>query len=374
MTNVYEFKALKIRQPIGDFFVCVMPSSSLIEISASDIRRLKDAELDEYIGIQRRLNPSRMKEIRSYVNSYDATFPTAIILAVTDESADFDEENSLLSLHPGPETEGSDIAAIIDGQHRIEGLKAFKGEEFDIPVCIFVGADLQTKATIFATVNLAQTKVNRSLAYDLLTYEKRETPQKICHQIAVSLDRMEESPFHKRIKRLGVATEGRSRETLTQATIVEMLLRFVSDNPNRDRNDLWFLRRRQELLKVDDAKFPFRKLYLEEKESEILANVVNFFLAVRNRYPASWDDVTRKGNILPKTNGFLALMRALKKLYPILTRKLDKEILSSKDYSEFMSSIPLEDSEFTTDTFPAGTSGEAKLFGLLDGAIEELYG
>jgi len=351
-----------------------MPSSSLIEISASDIRRLKDAELDEYIGIQRRLNPSRMKEISSYVNSYDATFPTAIILAVSDDSADFYEENSLLSLHPGPNSEGSDIAAIIDGQHRIEGLKAFKGEDFDIPVCVFVGADLQTKATVFATVNLAQTKVNRSLAYDLLTYEKRETPQKICHQIAVSLDRMEESPFYKRIKRLGVATEGRARETLTQATIVEELLKFISDDPNRDRNDLWFLKRRQELISIDESKFPFRKFYLEEKESEILANVVNFFLAVRKRYPKSWDEVKRKGNILPKTNGFLALMRALKKLYPTLSKKLDKEVLSSSDYSDFMNSIPLKDSEFTTDTFPAGTSGSAKLFGLLDSAIEELYG
>jgi DGQHR domain-containing protein len=349
-----------------------MPSSSLIEISASDIRRLKDAELDEYIGIQRRLNPSRIKEIRSYVNSYDATFPTAIILAVSDASADFDEEKGVLSLHSGPDHAGSDIAAIIDGQHRIEGLKALKGEVFDVPVCVFVGADLQTKATIFATVNLAQTKVNRSLAYDLLTYEKRETPQKICHQIAVSLDRMEESPFFKRIKRLGVATEGRSRETLTQATIVEMLLEFISDNPNRDRNDLWFLKRRRELIKVDNSKFPFRRLYLEEKESEILANVVNYFLAVRKRYPASWEEVSRKGNILPKTNGFRALMRALKKVYPILSRRLEKEVLSSSDYSEFINSIPLDDSEFTTDTFPAGTSGEAKLFGLLDGAIEEL--
>lgn len=368
----YCFPALRVRQPIGDFFLCVMPHTHLVEISAADIRRLKDAELDEYIGIQRRLNSSRMSQIVSYVNSYDATFPTSVILAVDDSCAEFDESSRELRLHKGKGHDGADIAIIIDGQHRIEGLKAFRGRDFDIPVCVFIGADMQTKATIFATVNLAQTKVNRSLAYDLLAYEKSETPQKVCHQIAVSLDRMEESPFHQRIKRLGVATEGRERETLTQAVVVEMLLPFISDDPNRDRNELWSLTKRLGLQKVDTTHHPFRKLYINGEDGKIVANLANFFIAVRSRYTRSWEDVGRKGNVLPKTNGFRALMRALREVYPRLSTRKGDDLLTSTDYGEFVSRIPLNDDDFTTDTFPPGTSGEAALFSKLKAAIAEL--
>ncbi|MGC9417445.1 MAG: DGQHR domain-containing protein [Rhodovulum sp.] len=368
----FSFPALSISQPIGEFYLCVMDHSDLIAVSSSDIRRLKDSEFDEYIGIQRRLNPSRMKEIRNYVNSYDASFPTSVILAVDSRNAEYDVEQRVLSLFPEQGGNGEDIAVIIDGQHRIEGLKAFKGEDFEVPVCIFVGPDMQTKSTIFATVNLAQTKVNRSLAYDLLAYEKKETPQKVCHKVAVSLDRMEESPFHKRIKRLGVATEGRSGETLTQATVVEALLPFVSDDPLRDRNDLWRFEIRRQLQNVDDRKFPFRRFYLSGDDDLILANVINFFLAIRQRYPESWDKVREKGNVLPKTNGFRALMRALRVVYPILRDKKEKDVLRSADYAGFVNAIPLEDHEFTTETFPAGTSGEARLFEYLKEAIPEL--
>jgi len=100
--------------------------------------------------------------------------------------------------------EMNDIAKIIDGQHRIAGLEGL-AEQTDLELggAIFVGADIATQANIFATVNLAQTKVNRSLAYDLLDYEKMRSPQKSAHHIAVALDQIEGSPFYRRIKTAG---------------------------------------------------------------------------------------------------------------------------------------------------------------------------
>jgi hypothetical protein len=58
----------------------------------------------------------------------------------------------------------NDIASIIDGQHRIEGLiKAFNKPhenetKFQLNITIFVDLDMDNQSMIFATVNKAQTK------------------------------------------------------------------------------------------------------------------------------------------------------------------------------------------------------------------------
>ena len=44
------------------------------------------------------------------------------------------------------------------------------------------------------------------------------------------------SPFYQRIKRLGVATEGRFGETITQATFVQSLMKYISKNEMKDRD------------------------------------------------------------------------------------------------------------------------------------------
>lgn len=78
--------------------------------------------------------------------------------------------------------------------------------------------------------------MNKSLAYDLFEYAKTRSPEKTCHEIVVALDKLSDSPFQGRIKRLGVATEGRFGETLSQATIVKGLLPYISKDPLSDRD------------------------------------------------------------------------------------------------------------------------------------------
>ena len=89
---------------------------------------------------------------------------------------------------------------------------------------------------LFSIVNLAQTKVNRSLVYDLFSLARSRSPEKTCHEVVVALDKMDESPFHHRIKRLGVATEGRFGETLSQATVVKGILPYITNDPLADRD------------------------------------------------------------------------------------------------------------------------------------------
>lgn len=79
-------KFLKVTQPIGEFYCCVMKARDLYSISYSDVRRLEEEQsednIDTYLGIQRELNKSRVKKIREYIGSVDATFPNSIIVAI----------------------------------------------------------------------------------------------------------------------------------------------------------------------------------------------------------------------------------------------------------------------------------------------------
>lgn len=240
----FSFPCIRVEQPIGSFYVGTIPSDALCELTWVDIRRIEgERGFETYLGIQRPLDPKRVAQLTEYVRSPDACFPTAVIIAVPAACATYDEGKRQMTLReylePGEgeeKIEFQHIAKVIDGQHRIEGLRSYDGGKFHVSVSLFVDMDIADQAYVFSTVNLAQTKVHKSLVYDLFDLAKTRSPQKTCHNIAVALDRDERSPFSQRIKRLGVATQGRFNETITQSTFVEALLRYISGNPNQDRN------------------------------------------------------------------------------------------------------------------------------------------
>lgn len=368
--SILRIPAHPVRQPIGEFYVGVVSHRDLIQISFADMRRI-EKELDRYVGIQRRLVPQRVSEIERFVNGIDATFPTSIVLAIPGNCARYDEATKELVISEGvDESTGEpirffEVAKILDGQHRIEGLKGFNGESFQLTVSIFVEADIADQAYVFATVNLAQTKVNRSLVYDLLDYATARSPQKSCHDIAVALDKHPSSPFVDMIKRLGSATPGRSGETLTQATFVSALLPFISADPLGDREKL----ARGKSLKRDDTEYPrtpFRWLWLEERDTDVARLLIEYFAAIAERWPAAWRS-REKGNMLPRTNGFRAFMRFLKNLY--LAEKFQPDeaepSIPRERVLETLKKVPLSDQDFTTTRFAPGTSGEKALYDLL---------
>ena len=366
-----SFRALPVEQPIGVFFVGVMDARDLVEISVADVRRLHESEFDEYIGIQRRLDPSRSRDLKKYVLSYDATFPTGIILAVREQNAFWDEAAGTLTLRATDDIPLIEVASIIDGQHRVDGLTAIRERGFEVTVSVFVGADIATQANIFATVNLAQTKVNRSLVYDLLDYEKKRSPQKSAHHIAVALDQLRDSPFHHRVKRLGSATPDRKNETVTQAALVESLLTLMSSDPMSDRNAFLRAILPENPSWEEHLRHPFRQMFLDEKETDITRVVLNLFKAVENRWPNSWNDLDRKGNVLPKTNGLKAVMRFLKPLYIILSGDNRHFVPSVDDFQQFIDRVDLKDDDFNITTFPPGTSGESRLYKMLMATLDE---
>lgn len=386
-----KLPVLKVDQPIGVFFIASMKAKDLVSISYSDVRRLaKDRrDLEKYLGIQRPVSPSRIKQIKKYIESPDATFPTSVILSVDEKCAELEEAGDglgYLTLQPFLSDDESveasintrKIAKVIDGQHRIA---AFMDEKenwtfddetrnFDINVAIFVGADVAEQANVFATVNLQQTKVNKSLVYDLTELAKTPSPFKTCHNVAVVLDAEESSPFHERIKRLGTATPGRKKEPLTQQSFVESLVKFVSSDPVADRNLLLEGKRLKRADFNTLKERPFRNLFIDGEELDIAEILFNFFDAVREKWPNSWQAINVTGNLLPRSNAFKALMRYLKDdVYLSLVGNDIGRIPSKKEFLPFFDDIDLKDEDFIARNFVPGSGGQSTFLKLLRGQV-----
>lgn len=360
-----SIKCIKVTQPIGEFYIGSIRSKDLKEITFSDVRRMEgERGFETYLGIQRPLSPGRVKEISAYTKTADACFPTAVLLSVKGYCAEFNPENCSLTLTPYRSDDNdpresvpyTHIANVIDGQHRIAGLHNYEKDDFEVNVSIFVDIDVSTEAHLFSTVNLAQTKVNKSLVYDLYELATKKSPQKLCHEIAVTLDSNPKSPFHNRIKRLGAAQPHNVPGSITQAAFVQSLIKYLSSNPMKDR-DSYLRGRTPSASEGDPNKQIFRKFMLDNLDYDLVDILWDYFEAVQRRWPTAWHSQD-KGIILSKTNGFMALMRYLKDAYVAIGKnKPDLE-----DFSAIFQRMNFQDNYFSTDNFKPGTSGESSLY------------
>jgi DGQHR domain-containing protein len=361
----------------GEFYIGVIPYQDLIDITFTDRRKLAgEKDYENYLGIQRPLDLKRVKQITQFIETEDSFFPTAIIIAIPGECASFNDDESILTLKGYKDDvkniSFNEIARVLDGQHRIEGLKNSNIlKTFEINVSIFIDMDIADQAYLFSTVNLAQTKVNKSLVYDLFDLAKSRSPQKVLHNCAVALDKHKDSPFYQRIKRLGVSTEGRFNESITQATFVEALMKYISKNPVEDRN-IYLKGKKPELVQdIEKGDLIFRNLFIQGKDLELVDIIWNYFESISRKWNKAWNDFS-PGTILNKTNGFKALIRFLKPVY--LSLSTIGEVPTTKDFDKIISKINLKDEFFNVDEFKPGSSGESRLYSTLlkESGIEKI--
>ncbi len=374
--NYIKSNFIKVSQPLGDFFIGKMRFEELLKISFADVRRIERDEqtgYESYFGIQRKLSEKRVKEISEYVTTMDATFPSSILLAIDEFTLDmntletsenpniiFSEITNILEIK-----NEENIAHIIDGQHRVFGLKkaldngglfSQKIKDFELIVTIFVNMDDENQALVFSTINKAHTKVNKSLVYDLFDLAKTRSPQRTVHNVVKLLNERDESPFKNKIKMLGFA-EDTKKETIAQATLAELILSNMSKNAMLDRD---YLKRGKSLEKYtvnDLKKYFFRNWFINEEDAKIARLVWNYFKVVEEKWEEAWNDNTK---ILSKSTGVISLMRFLRDV--VEHYNASDRIITIEEFKTIFDKIEITNKEFTNDEFKSGGVGQAKLY------------
>ena len=359
-----QIKCLEATQPIGTMYIGVIDSDDLVFISYADVRRLLDAsdnrEVEDYIGIQRKLDPKREKDIGKYVNLVDSSFPNSIILSISSDDAKYDKEKGEMTINYK-----DTVAKVLDGQHRIAGLQHYKGGQnsFQCIVTIYIDMDLEDQAILFATINKEQKNVSSSLVSDLFAFANSRSPQKTAHNIVRALNIKEGSPFYKKIKILGTAIN-KDLETITQATFAKSLIQYISKDPQTDRD--FYKRNINTDIKLDlpdekeAEKYFLRRLFIEdEKDLKIAQIIYNYFHAVQKKWPDAWNNIT-PNIILNRSAGFIALMRLFKHAYKSFN-KPDSVINKDEFYSIF-EDIDMNDEDFNKDDYVPGSSGQGDLY------------
>ena len=351
-----SYPVIPFEQPAGTFYLSVIPAADVIRMSQATPRIFDPETLTSRGGIQRQPSKPRLSLIAEYAASGDATFPTAILLAVSGEHCTVEDGQITIT--------GDHVADIVDGQHRLLGIQLGNvADQFALPVVFMIDATEEEKALVFATINGTQTKVPASLVYELFGVSESRSPAKTAHEIARALNSMPSSPLFRRLKMLGRKSFPGTTESLSQGTFVKLLLPHITRDPF---GDMQRIKNRQ-----PPRVFPeciFNEYFREEKDSVILKILLNTFDSAKRVWPQEWNNPT--DFVLSKTLGFSGIMKAL----PALMQSGKEQADLSTSYfdgvfQEVKRVMHAQDMSFTTDYFSPGARGEAKLRDLIRDAI-----
>ncbi|MCQ2159472.1 MAG: DGQHR domain-containing protein [Bacteroidales bacterium] len=308
--------ALKVSQPIGCYYLTSLNASELCPIVK--VNTLKDGK-----GPQRDPNKGRITEISNYCDDPDATFPTAIIVSINEKDGDvtftYNDLNHELCI-----TYNTTIGEVIDGQHRILGLKkSSNAKAFDLPVVFVVNPTNEQKAYIFSIINSKQEKVNASHIYELFGVIEQRSPYKTAHNVARVMNYSKQSPFYHRLKMLGKIDQGQLDATLSQGSFAKRLVSLISKNPDDDQRNI----KRDKPL-TDDPKCPFRKYFIDDRDDVIIAIMSNCFNALSKVFSEEWSDP--KQFILWKSTGYNAIIDSIPETFELAKRigRIDESLFT----------------------------------------------
>ena len=383
LTFPLSVKALRVEQPLGVFYLAVLPARLLLQVAFSDALSAtwsEESQTYELHGTQRLRDPKRLKPIASYIDREDSAFPNSIILA-----ANYRRDTGLLEEAGAPEdnevaddgdeklwfvTESNDgchvltipssdkLVSVIDGQHRLFSFAEAipKRLKMDLLCAIFLDLPRPYQAQLFATINSNQKPVDKSLTYEMFGYNIEEeeeefwSPDKLAvyftRRLAVDLD----SPLRGRIQiapvrdaALNARTTGRSWKVST-AVIVEGIMRLYTSNPKADTANLLKDRRkvRGAIETMRSDRSPLRSSYLSMKDAVIYTLVRNYLVACDRVFWAT----ARPDSFITKTVGIQALLDILRRIAKSSVESRDISVLSFSTRLEAAAQIDFSGEEY----------------------------
>lgn len=359
-----RLSALKVVQPLGVFYITVMPAWLLLDVAYSDAlsASLREGGVGyDLTGTQRLRQPKRLQPIADFINRYDSAFPNSIILAAnfrkedglieddealnedgnldppkhlkwTIDEGNLDDGNHDMNGEPGTcvltiPTRGK-LASIIDGQHRLFGFAQpgiiVERLNMNLICSVFMELPRPYQAEIFATINSTQKPVDKSLTYELFGYNINEeseghwSPDKLAVFLTRKLGTESISPLKGRI---AIAPKrDRALEELDKvggwkvstAAVVEGIMRLVTTNPKKDTTNLLAEdgRQRKDIADLRSDKSPLRSAYINIQDEPLYLLVLNYLKACDSVF---WSRAG-EGSFIVKTVGVQALFDILRKI------------------------------------------------------------
>lgn len=381
----YKVPVVQINQPIGVFYAGTLDSRLLLDVCYSKPAQVIAASEGtrgySVDGGQRVQKPERFKDIAKYIDTTEATFPNSIILSANiNENGLIEDDDDKRWRIEKSNIDGvfylviptkEKLASIIDGQHRVFAFEqSVINCDMQLLCSIFFDLGFPYQSYIFSTINSNQVKVDRSLAYEFFGFSLDNeppdswSPEKLAVYIGRLLNTNDDSPLCKHIE-IGLQdlsdSFGVKGWGISMATIVDGIVRLISNNPKQDREEmhkfkLFEGRNRNKLINKNGL--PLRKLYIEGNDLAIYKIIANYFTAADIVF---WNKSGDRSYI-KKTVGIQALFDILKLLLNQVAENnsdYDKRMFSADYFSNklnFASNI-----DFSDDFFQASGKGRGRI-------------
>lgn len=232
MGETKRFRHIKTTINNIDIYTFSMTVSELANISYVAVRG-KD---NEEGAVQRILNKQRIASIKRYVLDGNMFVNTFVLNWTNTQEKPIVDGNDILI----PIVYSS--AQLIDGQHRLAGLKAAMEDDKEIAnnyvlVSLALNLETQAAAKIFLNINSEQKPVPKSLIYDLygITAEERNYAINRANDIANELNNDVNSPYYRAIKLPG---DPRGKGKLDLSTVVTALKTYVDRDGRFEKKNI----------------------------------------------------------------------------------------------------------------------------------------
>lgn len=382
-----KIPAIAVSQPIGDFFLCSIPAETLLKVTYSIPATMTRDEgmFSGIFGNQRVKSKARHKQIGEYIDEAGSSFPNTIILSANYQEDGSYVEDEKLRWHATKGENGffvltipsnERLASIIDGQHRLEGFKYISKPErlkMGIPCAVFINLPRDYQARIFATININQKRVDKSLAYQLFGYDLNESnadkwpPDMLGVYLARVLEGKEGSPFkgHVKLALLEEEDERMQRHMDVQhwevsvACLVEGVTRLISSKPSADRSAL-ASGRIEDRSQLEADNTPLRDLYIRGKDKTLLDLITTYFGVVDE---VLWQNQS-EGSFIKRTVGVLALFDVLREALIADVIKVDDVENTTRLFFSNAKGI-----DFADDFFHASGAGRVRIRNVLKALV-----
>lgn len=275
---VFTIPCQKGRSAHRDVLLGFAPADLLYQLSFADV-----LNEDTGLGYQRPFNERHSQDFRRYIKEPDsATIP--LTLNLRPEANGLwklvDVGNGLLRLEI--QAGAQRIMAQVDCQHRLGHLGDLS---IVLPFMCFIGLSQREEMEVFNVINSKA----KGLSTSLLDYHQAQLAEALSEErpelfIALQLNSIEESPWHRRLNLGGKTTSG-----LKRIASLRMMQQAVQD----------FLK----ATRILSAYSP----------DDVVGLLLNFWIAVSITLPNEWNNT--RHHMLAKGVGIYALMRIAADIY-----------------------------------------------------------